>query len=380
MTCYLDENSIKSEIDTAVVILEYCLITCIEDVQYHISSLGNIPKTKDFAKINNFLLKSLGAKSFLDRITSMVVFLEHDNMMILTNTLLGIKSLLLENEALVLQKLSGENIEQEFSNLFLKLLDVIRKHSDQSTIKSLVYECIGILGAVDPFKLMLKDDMNAATGKYNFAVTDTVLDFTLFILVRQLVPEYSGASNIQTQSLLAYTIQELLKFIGFSKHSAEQIKTSDRYGLSIKDDALKSRWDSVPKKYIPILFPLLSSKYSLKDKKQNSSKILLELSDLSTLSINLWLKQLYLRIIGRISERNDFYAFFHLLKDLILDTDISVADHILPCAVMNAIIDDNASAELIKNEFANIIIAQADVAKIRVGNILFFDLTRLYFG
>jgi serine/threonine-protein kinase ATR len=356
MTCQLDAP--ESEIETAVTILEYCLVTCINDVENHISSLGHIPRTAPYTKINDFVQKSLNDKSFIDRIASMGVFLEHDNVLILNNTLIGIKSLLEGNEVLLFQKLSAETVEQEFSNLMRKLLVVMRKHVDQIDIKMLANECVGIIGAVDPLKMVLKE--SRSTGKYNFSVTDTVLDFALNVLVRQLVPEYAAASNIQTQSLLAYTIQELLKFIGFSKYAGQLSVGSEL----LKDDALKSRWESVPKKYIPILFPLLSSKYSLKEDNKRSNMANVE--DFSPLPISSWLKHLYLCIIGKLSERNEFRTLFLLLKELAIDSDINIADHILPCAILNGIIDDSALEELIQKEFTYILKTRTDIGKIRV--------------
>jgi serine/threonine-protein kinase ATR len=188
--------------------------------------------------------------------------------------------------------------------------------------------------------------------------------------VRQLVPEYAAASNIQTQSLLAYTIQEFLKFIGFSKYSGK-IKTSGGLDLSINDDALKLRWESVPKKYIPILFPLLSSKYSLKE--DNKRLTMANMSDLSPLPILPWLKNLYCRIIAKLSERNEFLTLFLLLKELVLDSDINIVDHILPCAVLNGIIDDDALVELMQKEFTHILRSQTDIGKIRVISFIFIS-------
>ena len=360
ISCSLNENSPKSEIATSVMILEYCLISCINDVQNHISSLCNIPNTPEFRKINSYVAKLLEAKTFSEKVTSMAVFLHHEHFLILTNTLMGIKSLLSENEMLLTSKLAADRIDSEFSDLLLILLEVVRKHNDHITIRTLAHECLGILGAVDPFKMVLKDNINVSSGKYNFSVTDNILDFTLFILVRQLVPEYSAASNVQTQSLLAYTIQELLKFIGFSQYAG---KTSG-HELLISDDSLKLRWDYIPKKYIPILFPLLSSKYSLKDNKKSVSKM--EVQDISILPVSLWLKQLFLTILKGISKQNNFHAFFSLIKQLILDTEICLVDHILPCAVLNGITDNTSLAQLIYKEFNNILSKHCDVSKIQV--------------
>ena len=130
IACCLNENSPKSEIAKSVMILEYCLISCISDIQNHISSLCNIPNTPEFKKINSYVAKLLEAKTFSEKVTSMAVFLHHEHFLILTNTLMGIKSLLSENEMLLTSKLTADRIDSEFSDLLLILLEVVRKHND----------------------------------------------------------------------------------------------------------------------------------------------------------------------------------------------------------------------------------------------------------
>ena len=63
---------------------------------------------------------------------------------------------------------------------------------------------------------------------------------------------------------MAYTIQEVLKFIGFSKYASIQDGQGQDAQLLISDPGLKQKWEKLPKSMASIIRPLLYPNTRLK--------------------------------------------------------------------------------------------------------------------
>jgi excinuclease ABC subunit A len=96
--------------------MEYCILSCKEDVQNFFDSLGYIPSRNEFNEIRAALVEFNEIRPFLDIIKSLLSWLKHDNSIILEYTLLSIKSILIKNG------IDGNTPIQEYDSELLNFL------------------------------------------------------------------------------------------------------------------------------------------------------------------------------------------------------------------------------------------------------------------
>ena len=330
-------------------ILQYLLITNHDQVSGQLKSFCDIPRLTAFAQFQDIIDEAKRGLTWLQRLSALANTLRHENLLVLERTLGDIQSILQTNQSSLLARLWRDTIDSELASLMDTLLDLSRKYSGiSSEIQSLAYRCIGHLGAIDPAKLDFGKPQNS--NSYNFTPTDDAIDFTCFFLQARLVPEYQSAANLQVQSLLAYTIQELLRFAGFSSCS----KGTDG-SLSMATPQLQSKWDNFPKKMIDILSPLLFAKYSVRDSKETNLSVPIFSR---TSSMNEWAHATILYTIQNLSGRLDFHSFFKILKAILKETEINLVDQVLPLAVLHGIIDQEVISKSLHQEFLAILSGQ----------------------
>ena len=83
-------------------------------------------------------------------------------------------------------------------------------------LRLLAFECIGILGAVDPDRFEGTTDDSAAIILSKFTDGSESMSFAVHLICSLLVGAFRSTSDMSYQTRLAYVIQELLNFCQFT--------------------------------------------------------------------------------------------------------------------------------------------------------------------
>jgi serine/threonine-protein kinase ATR len=127
---------------------------------------------------------------------------------------------------------------------------------DNMEIAILCSKCLGLIGCLDPTRIetvRAKRDMLILS---NFEPAGEAVDFVAFLLENVLVGEFTSAANARSQGFLAYVMQELLQFGGFSQVAMYRPRAS-------QPSTVYQRWMEIGESVRNTLVPFLSSKYLL---------------------------------------------------------------------------------------------------------------------
>ncbi|KAJ2851932.1 hypothetical protein IWW36_000705 [Coemansia brasiliensis] len=148
--------------------------------------------------------------------------------------------------------------------------------------------CIGAIGVVneklldqDSLSSPLKQTASCATLRDLNASSDERVEFACTLIVDYLARAFAMAPSPSVQMFTAYSIQELLRLVGFSRDllSHDPINRDTRHNksdrkqqASIVDASwLKQRWEMLPPDVAETITPLLDSQYTLKSSKRSDT-------------------------------------------------------------------------------------------------------------
>jgi serine/threonine-protein kinase ATR len=151
-----------------------------------------------------------------------------------------------------------------------------------------------------------------------------VNDFIISILERYLVPSFKSANSSKRHSLVAYTIQELLKLLNFTPAILGDIRQTDSRQL----------WKSFSKDVIVTLEPLLESRYSINQPECVTTIIHPIFSKVENHKD--WIRQWIFKLCTLIPQ--DFTKdVFNIIIVLINDYDTTLATLVFPALFFHAL-------------------------------------------
>ncbi|WVQ68017.1 uncharacterized protein L199_006223 [Kwoniella botswanensis] len=269
-----------------------------------------------------------------DHISKVLDRTDSKNVAIATASTRELKSLLLNRQAEIETLVRGDTFDGVMSRLMTNLLSTATRDGDCQELRALSYECMGIIGALDPDRLGLSSDTGTMTIAANFTEPEESKDFALHLIRDLLVDAFRATNDTKHQTHLAYAIQELLKFCGFSPkilHSSEKVSTRTR-----------DRWESIPKDQLETLTPLLESRFSISDGpiKTYSHPIYS-----SAPTYREWLQNWTTDLIGKVMSMagdgpstRDSKTIFGAFRGVLKNQDVTVAHHLLPHLVLNVLL------------------------------------------
>lgn len=154
---------------------------------------------------------------------------------------------------------SGDNFDPVVGSLVKALQTVSGREGEAFEASRMeTFECLGIIGALDPDRFDIpRDEEDPLITFADFEDEKHSQAFATHMIGHVLAPVFPKTSDIKFQSLLAYTIQELLSFCGFTV----SLMTPDNMNpVSIK---VQKRWKTLSDEVRSIVVPLLSSKFAI---------------------------------------------------------------------------------------------------------------------
>lgn len=311
-----------------------------------IVDVSRIPElSEEFGRI----MASRANRSLKERLYRLLERTASDNDTVVLQAVTELRTCMLTSHADYIRGLaSGDVFDSTVGDLTKALLSVACR--DVETLQLLAFECIGLLGALDPdrFDMAIPDDSMVVLS--NFTDENESMQFALHLIRNALVGAFRSTSDIKYQSHLAFAIQELMKFCKFTP---ELVIPGTSVPLKVRQ-----RWNSLPKLVLETITPLLEARFSV--------NIAIELDGIqhpiysheSTYRewVQQWSAYLITRTSGMMAK-----TIFDAFRLTIRNKDVSVARQLLPHLVLNILISgEEEDTQKIRAEIVTVLEGQLE--------------------
>lgn len=256
-----------------------------------------------------------------------------------------LRSLLSEHKRELATFFRGDSFDSISTAIYRVLL--IASGRDGETcqgIRDAAYDCMGVLGALDPDRFKLDISETPVLLSYNFGGYEESSDFAICLIQTSLISAYKTTTDTRHQAHLAYAIQELLKFCGFSPELFDDnIKSKGSHSLKVRE-----RWRAFPQHMLDTIAPLLEGRYVYP--KNLPVVHFPHPVYINTSTYRQWLQRWAIDLLGNVLEAPEpkgsatdlkviavknskiiFGAFHSVLKS---SQDVGVAHHLLPHLIL----------------------------------------------
>ena len=279
-------HSAKSLQDKILQLLGYLIVDHRRALGHYVNDLFFLPETPEFASLNHAVRDAMqlsddtihlkdGPHSVNVRSSNggsmeiptkmdhrrqcclqLLHGIENENPLIVHHALTKLCSFLCDHQAWFHDFVLAEHVDPLISNLMRSLLSACQRFGNQSeaanilvgysetsivvpkkpistetTIQLLVAECLGILGAIDPGRLNVHNNVQRSIATIvELKDRRVTIEFACTLIADHLVPLLRTAGDTKMQNKAAYAIQELLKYCAFPTdlpmHSTTVVTTS----------------------------------------------------------------------------------------------------------------------------------------------------------
>ncbi|PWN50671.1 hypothetical protein IE53DRAFT_394976 [Violaceomyces palustris] len=312
-------------------ILHYAIADNADELSKFIKDIPSLDRLEDAMPEVARKLRSLratsGNYSYLSNILDRVA---NENAAICSQSLQELSVFLRDQKEYVDELVSGDRFDPLVGTC-VRILFAAAARTDgpEAEIRDLCFQCLGALGAVDPDRLHLSSDEPARLLLHNFENKDESADFVVELIRDLLVPSFRATDDTKHQAALAYAIQELLKFCGFTSALLPTANPSKPVPVKVR-----RRWDDLPPATLDTVIPLLDSKYVVQlNEPRPRAKPVYHHSTTFRDWIQGWTNQLIIGVNGQ-----DASTVFGVFRTVIRDQDVTIAKHVLPHLVLNVLV------------------------------------------
>ncbi len=279
--------------------------------------LGEIRKAWGFDRRSDILL---------ERIKS-------ENDVVTLQALNELGTLLTERTAELQKLTAGDSFDGSVGKLVKTLFAVaVKEGVENEQIRNRAFECLGILGAVDPDRFEMPPAEAAFVVEEDFKNHDEAIKFALHLIQDLLIGAYRSTNDTRHQETLAFAIQELLNFCGFVP---EVMAVNDKAAIKAVDPVVLKRWRELPAVVHETCGPLLGGSFSFKSREETEPVGYPIYSNTS--SYRDWIRTFASYLISQLEHEIPKRVFGAFPPVLHLE-DTAVAQHLLPHLVLTAVI------------------------------------------
>ena len=291
-----------------------------------IPSIGNVPILSKFDGEVGKLKAKMNTKRHLEAFT---VRCQSDNGLVVSCAVEELYAFLKKNQSFLHELAVTEHPDPVLAALMRSLLDACARFGQSDSGTALhIAQCLGLVGCLDPTKIEMAEETKDMTLLSNFNDGPEVLEFIVHFIQQVLIKTFLSTTDIRSQGLLSYALQELLKACGF-----EPANTLRR---DPQPDALYKRWIDIPQEVRNILTPFITSQYILGPPAQ-LPQCKYPIHNVQT-SHAAWLRQITLDLMGKC-KGDHVQMVFDICKRIIRRQDLSIPNFLLPYAALNIILE-----------------------------------------
>ena len=258
------------------------------------------------------------------------------NVAVAMTSIYELKQVLLSRRGDIKPLFRGDTFHPLAGTIIRTLLAAATRDGDCDELRELAYEALGIVGALDPDRLVSLSEPPSMTIMSNFADAEESADFAIHLIRDLLVDAFRATNDTKLQGHLAFAIQELLKFCGFTP------KILQSSSIAVKT---LSRWEQLPKDQHETLTPLLESRFSLTDMPLRQYQYpIYDTAPTYREWLQMWTTDLIgknLLAVGDGRAIRDSQAIFGVFRGVLKNQDVTVAHHLLPHLVLNVLLSNH---------------------------------------
>jgi len=307
-------------------------------------SVSHLP-LQEGKHVSEGLLEQMRAQEFLKRsmtwfhmLKNLIGRINSESEIVIRQSLKELSSLLENNRERINCLIAGDTFHPLVGDLVKALIGATARCNDTSDdIKSMAFECLGTVGAVDPDRCEISDEKSQIVLVSNFSDHEESVNFALHLLKEELIGAYRSSHDSRLHNFLTYAIQELLKFCGFTSDLLDPRRAAN------VSSATKRKWNSLPNHVVDHIGPLLSSKFRFCFTNNISHNVP---TYSHTTLYNSWLQNWLLRLITLL-ENQDAAAIFTPFLGTIRNGDAVISQKLLPHIALHIVI--SGSPEELEN-------------------------------
>lgn len=340
--------------DTAQRCLEFIILQMGEQIGKHLDEVVDLTVIPELSRAGDALKTLRRRWTPKERLQRVLERSSSDNLTVAIQALKELKALMSsELNDFIRDLASGDVFDPLAGQILAALLAAACRDGDGTeALRLLAYECIGVLGAVDPDRCEIGFNDTRMTMLSNFTDEGESVTFALHLIRDVLVGAFRSTSDIKYQSHLAYTIQELLRFCKFTP---ALVGAAPNHSIPLK---VRSRWNSLPKHVLETVTPLLEARFKM------HTRPLEELSHPiypSKSTYREWIQSWTTYLITKASGATA-RTIFGVFMSAVRNKDVGVAHHLLPHLVLNILISGNDDdAQDIRSELLVVLEDQVNI-------------------
>lgn len=324
-----------AEKTTATETIDYIVLQSSDGLAKFVGDIADIGGIPELARAHARLKTIRKTWTFSQRIQHLLARVASENDVVTLQALKELKALMVSKTKHLTNLSSGDTFSKMVGTIVKVLFSAaVRDGPDSSQIRNLAFECIGILGAPDPDRFELPPADSPTIVLENFEDREESVSFALRLIQDLLIGAYRSTNDTKHQEFLAFTIQELLRFCGFT---AELVLPPSSSLAEPVNDATRARWEALPKSVLETCGPLLGTKFTFKNSMPRDAEYPIYSS---TSSYRDWIRIFANDLIQKL-EGNNVKRIFSAFPPVLHLEDIAVAQHLLPHLVLNALISGN---------------------------------------
>lgn len=325
--------------------IEYLIVDHVSLLQQYLDNVVDLSDIPELGKAAN-RLKDLRSKQTLrERLQKLLERCADDNIAVSERSLLELRTLLSEHKRELSRFFRGDSFDSTSTAIYRVLLLAAGRDGETCQgIRDASYDCMGVLGALDPDRFKLDVSETPVLLSYNFGGYEESSDFAICLIQTSLISAYKTTTDTRHQAHLAYAIQELLKFCGFSPELFDDnVRSKGSHSLKVRE-----RWRAFPQHSLDTIAPLLEGRYVYP--KNLPVVHFPHPVYANTSTYRQWLQRWAIDLLGNVLEAPEpkgpatdpkviavknskviFGAFHSVLKS---SQDVGVAHHLLPHLIL----------------------------------------------
>ncbi|KAG6866120.1 hypothetical protein C0991_008428 [Blastosporella zonata] len=324
--------------NSALRSLEYLILEIGQELDEYLEDVVDLSTITELEHLHKRLKDIRRTWTPEDHLQRILDHCTSDNLTVAVLSMGELKRFLVAESVVIRQFASGDVFDPMVGQIMTNLIAASSRDGDGTeALRLLAFECIGILGALDPDRLEIKVQDPSMVVMNDFTDESEAILFAIHLIRDLLVGVFRATNDVVYQRYLGFTLQELLRVC----HFTPALVGSGTGGTpSMKT---RTRWNSLPKHVVETLISLLDSKYSFHPSPtvQTGHPVYPTQSTYREW-IQIWTCHLIDKASGP-TARNIFASF----PPTVRNKDVVVAYHILPHLVLNILIsghDDDAEA------------------------------------
>lgn len=224
---------------------------------------------------------------------------------------------------------------------------------DVAKLHQLAFECIGIVGAIDPDRFEIRTNDKQMIMISDFTEESETITFALHLIQDVLVGAYRFTTDIKYQSFLAFAIQQLLGVCQFTEGLVGP-RSSNSQPIPVK---VRNRWNGLPKVVHETVSPLLGSRFSLEFRGVEPAVYPIYPTQPT---YRQWIQALTSDLICKVSKQpaaSIFQVFIRIVRNM----DVTVAHRLLPYLVLHILVSGTETqVQSIRTELLAVLEDQVD--------------------